>query len=258
MTVETRIKQRKGVGGGRSKLATLPRADAHPRGPLSPHSDLEDDIVEGRLRPGARLDEATLAARFGVSRTPIREALRSLAAAGLVEIRPHRGAVVSAPDPRTMIEMFLVMAELEAICARLAARRLTAGDERALKETLAACERASRAGDTDAYYFENAHFHQLLYAASGNRFLADQALALHKRLAPFRRLQLRVRNRMHVSQAEHAAIVAAIVAGAEDAAAEAARAHVFIQGERFNDLLASLEDAEPTVPMQATRGKLRS
>jgi DNA-binding GntR family transcriptional regulator len=202
--------------------------------------ELEDDIVAGRALPGERLDEVSLADRFGVSRTPIREALRQLAEAGFIELRPHRGAIVSAPDPRRMIEMFEVMAELEAMCARLAARRLSDVDEAALKATLAACRKAAKAGDTDAYYYENERFHRAIYAASGNGFLAEQAIVLHKRLAPFRRLQLRVRNRMRVSQEEHERIVEAIRCGDVAGAESEIRAHVAVQGERFNDLLASL------------------
>lgn len=213
------------------------------RSPRTLRDALEDDIVAGRIQPGERLDEVSLATRFGVSRTPIREALKELAAAGFIDIRPHRGAVVSAPDPRRILEMFDVMAEFEAMCARLAARRLTDTDEAELKMTLAACRRAARAGDTDAYYYENERFHRAIYAASGNSFLAEQAIALHKRLAPFRRLQLRVRNRMRASQEEHEAIVAAIRRGDADAAADQLRAHVTVQGERFNDLLASLAQA---------------
>lgn len=201
---------------------------------------LEDDIVEGRIRPGERLDEVSLAGRFGVSRTPIREALQQLAAAGFVEIRPHRGAIVSAPDPRRIIEMFEVMAEFEAMCARLSSRRLTRDDEAALDATLRGCRRASKSGDTDAYYYENERFHRAIYSASGNAFLAEQAIALHKRLAPFRRLQLRVKNRMRTSQEEHESIVAAIKSGDAALAADRLRAHVAIQGERFGDLMASL------------------
>lgn len=204
---------------------------------------LEDEIVEGRLAPGGRLDEMSLAERFGVSRTPIREALRQLAEAGFVEIRPHRGAVVSAPDPRRVIEMFEVMAELEALCARLAARRLLPEDDERLNATLKACGDALEAGDPDAYYYENERFHRAIYAASGNRFLADEALSLHKRLAPFRRLQLRVRHRMRTSQQEHEEIVAAIGQGDADLAAQRLRSHVAIQGERFSDFLASIEKA---------------
>ncbi|MGD9670341.1 MAG: GntR family transcriptional regulator [Hyphomicrobiaceae bacterium] len=202
---------------------------------------LEDDLATGRLAPGARLDEASLAARFGVSRTPVREMLRQLAAQGLVELRPYRGAIVSSPDPKSLMEMFEVMAELEAMCGRLAARRLTSDGEKELVETLHACEAAADNGDPDAYYYENERFHRAIYKASGNAFLADQALILHKRLAPFRRLQLRVRNRITLSQREHEVIVTAITSGDPDRAADALRAHVVVQGERFADLIASLD-----------------
>lgn len=202
---------------------------------------LEDDLATGRLPPGARLDEASLAARFGVSRTPVREMLQQLAAQGLVELRPYRGAIVSSPDPKSLMEMFEVMAELEAMCGRLAARRLTDEAEKELADTLHACAEAAESGDPDAYYYENERFHRAIYKASGNAFLADQALILHKRLAPFRRLQLRVRNRLHLSQREHEAIVAAIVAGESDHAADALRAHVVVQGEKFADLVVSLD-----------------
>ena len=86
---------------------------------------LEEDILTGALRPGDRLDEMSLAERFGVSRTPIREALFHLAAAGLIDNRPKRGAIVAEIGPRQLVEMFEVMAELEGMCARLAARRAT-------------------------------------------------------------------------------------------------------------------------------------
>jgi len=204
---------------------------------------IEDEIATGQLKPGERLDEMSLAERFGVSRTPIREALQQLAAGGMVELRPNRGAIVSAPDPTRLMEMFDVMAELEAMCGRLAARRLLAEDEALLTSTLGACRKAMDAGDPDAYYYENERFHRAIYAASGNRFLADQAIALHRRLAPFRRLQLRVRDRMKTSQREHEEILAAILEGEAGIAAERLRAHVAIQGERFSDLMASLEKA---------------
>src|SRR2546422_2915617 len=83
---------------------------------------IEEDIVYGRLTPGSRLDETQLGGRFGVSRTPIREALLQLASSGLVEIRPRRGTVVAEVGPQRLYEMFETMAELEAACARLASR----------------------------------------------------------------------------------------------------------------------------------------
>ncbi len=206
-------------------------------------AQIEEDIATGLLRPGERLDEVSLAERFGVSRTPIREALQQLAISGLVEHRRHKGAIVSAPEPRRLLEMFELMAEFEAICARLAARRLLACDETELRQAMAACRAAAQAGDTDAYYYENERFHRAIYRAGGNGFIGEQAMALHRRLAPFRRLQLRVRNRMGVSLAEHEGIVEALLLGDSALAAERAYAHVVVQGERFADLIATLSRA---------------
>jgi DNA-binding GntR family transcriptional regulator len=199
---------------------------------------IEHDIATGVLAPGARLDELGLAARYGVSRTPVREALHQLAASGLVEIRARRGAVVATAGPDRLYEMFEVMAEIEAMCARLAARRVTADMRAALVEAHTACARA--VASPDAYYAANEAFHQAIYRASGNGFLEEQCLALQKRLRPYRRLQLRVGNRVTRSFAEHESIVAAIGAGDSAAASVAMKAHVRVQGERFGDLVASL------------------
>jgi DNA-binding GntR family transcriptional regulator len=201
---------------------------------------IEERIVTGSLRPGMRLDEQELAAEFGVSRTPIREALIQLASAGLVDMRPRRGAVVSEIEPHRLCEMFDVMAELEAMCARLAARRITDEEITALRDAHQACETARDADNPDAYYWLNEQFHRQIYQASHNGFLAEQAIALHRRLRPYRRLQLRVRNRMKVSYAEHGSIVDAIIAGDGDLAATRIRGHIQVQGERFADLVASV------------------
>ncbi len=201
---------------------------------------LEEEIVTGALLPGSRLDEQGLARRFSVSRTPIREALLQLEAIGLVEIRPRRGAIVSSPGPQRLIEMFEMMAELEACCGRLAARRLDDDDLRALREAHMQCEEAASLGDIERYYDVNAVFHQTIYRAAHNTFLFEQALALHRRLAPYRRLQLRARNRVSQSIAEHAAIVAALEAGDGARADATLRDHVLIQGERFADVMMSL------------------
>lgn len=200
--------------------------------------EIEEAIVAGTLVPGERLDEVSLAARYAVSRTPVREALHQLAMSGLVEIRPRRGAIVASVTPQRLYEMFEVMAELESIAGRLAARRLPESEAAGLKATHAACK--AQRGDLDAYYLANESFHQAIYAASGNQFLAEQCMALQKRLRPYRRLQLRVRNRVENSFAEHEAILAAILAGDGEQAAEALRGHVRIQGERFSDLVAGL------------------
>lgn len=206
--------------------------------------EIENEILTGRLQPGTRLDEVPLAARFGVSRTPIREALMQLSAAGLIEIRPRRGAVVAEIGPERLVEMFAVMAELEAMAGRLAARRHTEADRAALLSALEACRAAAASGDTDAYYYENEKFHQTIYAASYNGFLIEQCVGLHRRLKPYRRLQLRVGNRLATSLAEHEAVVEAITAHDGARAADALRGHIAIQGERFGDLVASLSRAK--------------
>lgn len=201
---------------------------------------IEEKIVTGAYAPGVRLDETELAAQYGVSRTPVREALIQLASAGLIEMRPRRGAIVAEVGPHRLVEMFEVMAELEAMCGRLAARRITQTEQQALKSAHRACQEARDGNDPDAYYRLNEQFHRTIYAASHNAFLAEQAIGLHRRLRPYRRLQLRVRNRMSASFSEHDGIVEAILAGDGELAAERLRGHVVVQGERFADLVASL------------------
>lgn len=203
--------------------------------------EIENGIVTGTLAPGTRLDEVQLAGRFGVSRTPIREALMQLGATGLVEIRPRRGAVVADPDPNRIYEMFEVMGELEGMAGALAARRHTDDDREKLLAAHTKCERSERSGDTDAYYYDNEKFHGAIYEASHSGFLLEQCRALQRRLRPYRRVQLRVRNRMRVSFGEHQRIVEAIVAGEAETARRLLRSHITVQGDRFGDLIASLK-----------------
>jgi DNA-binding GntR family transcriptional regulator len=205
---------------------------------------IEEDIATGRLRPGTHLDEVDLAKRFGVSRTPIREALSLLGGEGLVELRPRRGAVVAQVTAARLVEMFEVMAELEAMCARLAARRITAADMEAVEQAHERCRSAADGRDPDAYFYANEGFHCTIYEASRNNFLAEQASALQRKLRPYRRLQLRVRNRVQRSFEEHQTIVDALREGDADKAVAAIRSHVVVQGERFADLLASLAQFE--------------
>lgn len=205
---------------------------------------LEERIVTGHYRPGLRLDETELATEFSVSRTPVREALIQLASSGLVEIRPRRGAVVAEASPKRLYEMFEVMAGLEAMSVRLAARRNTEADMRQIQAAQAACETAYEAGDVDAYYRENERFHMAIYRACHNSFLCEETSAMHRRLGAYRRLQLRSRGRLKSSRDEHRGIIEAIAAGDGDLAAQRVHAHVIIQGEIFSDLIASLSRLE--------------
>ncbi len=201
---------------------------------------IEERIVVGTYPPGSRLDEVEMAGAFGVSRTPIREALIQLASAGLVQSRPRRGSVVADVSPARLQEMFEVMAEMEALCARLAAARAGAAERAALVSAHEACAAAVKAKDPDAYYRLNEQFHHALYAACGNDFLAEHATQLHRRLRPYRRLQLRVPGRIKTSFGEHGAVVAAVLHRDGERAAARVRAHVSVQGERFAKLVAAM------------------
>ncbi|NIZ12777.1 GntR family transcriptional regulator [Phaeobacter sp. HF9A] len=203
---------------------------------------IEERIFDGSFAHGDRLDEVRLAEQFGVSRTPIREAIQRLALSGLVELIPRRGAFVRQPGPVELIEMFEVMAELEAVCGRLAARRISDAALTELAEANRKCQQAVAQKDADSYYLENEHFHRIIYEQSGNGFLAQEAAKLHKRLQPFRRLQLRFRGRMAQSMAEHESIVQALRSGEAERAANVLRDHVAVQGEKFHQLMANLKN----------------
>ena len=200
---------------------------------------LEQRIVEGELGNGKRLDETELSGFYGVSRTPVREALQRLAESGLAEHLPRRGTFVRSPSLSQLVEMFEVMAELECMAIRLAARRATADDIDALEKDNETCRAAVAADDTKKYYEVNARLHGRIYQMSGNSFLASEARRLHDRLRPFRRLQLRVRGRMEESMAEHDIILAALRDGDADRAMETMKKHITIVGVRFNDLVSS-------------------
>lgn len=206
--------------------------------------ELESLIFDGTFADGDRLDEVQLAERFSVSRTPIREAFQRLTLSGLVEQFPRRGVFVVQPGPVELIEMFEVMAELEAVCARLASSRIT---DLALADLHLAnkrCNDAVEEKDADRYYRENEKFHGILYGQSGNSFLQQECLRLHRRLQPFRRRQLRLRGRLRQSMSEHEEIVGALEDGDGERAALAIRQHVAVQGEKFHHLMASLKTVD--------------
>ena len=204
---------------------------------------LEELVFTGGFNDRDRLDELRLARQFGVSRTPIREALQRLVASGLAEQIPRRGVFVRQPGPVELMEMFETMAEIEGVCGRLAAQRISDAAIQQLDAANAACKAASAAQDADGYYRENETFHHAIYHEVGNGFLEQEALRLHRRLKPFRRLQLRLRGRMQQSMAEHEAVVDALRKGEAERAADALRGHVAIQGEKFHLLMSSLRNA---------------
>ncbi len=201
---------------------------------------LETELLQGSHPPGTRLDEQELAERYGVSRTPVREALKAIAAEGWLEIRAHAGAFVSRPTPQRLLEMFETMAALEAACAAHAARRVSAPQARTLAAANRACAEHAAAGDAAAFYIANLAFHDAIYAASGNTFLAAQTLALRRRLEPWRRAVTVRQGLMQQSVMEHAAIEEAIASGDGETAARRAGRHLDTLGQDALLLLGSL------------------
>ena len=199
---------------------------------------LTDAISAGDFAPGAVLEEQQLAARFGASRTPVREALRQLAASGMVEMRPRRGVIVKQVTALDVMEMFETMAELEAICARLATYRMTPLERSQLLRLHEAGQAAVRKSDIDAYDHLNREFHQAIYHASHNRFLAEHALAVRERLNAFRRMQLRQEGRLPRSRLEHDAVMQAMAEGNGEEAARRMRAHMLNAASSLDRYLA--------------------
>ncbi|MGV1908396.1 GntR family transcriptional regulator (plasmid) [Agrobacterium tumefaciens] len=187
---------------------------------------LTDDIAAGVLAAGTALDEKQLADRFGASRTPVREALRQLAASGLAENRARRGMVVTRMTPERVMEMFETMAEIEALCVRLATFRMTPLERGHLMELHAKSVGLVSAGDFDGYDEFNRDFHESIYRSTHNDFLAEQALSVRSRLNSFRRTQLRHGDRLLKSREEHEAIMQAIAEGDGEVAARRMRAHM--------------------------------
>jgi DNA-binding GntR family transcriptional regulator len=194
---------------------------------------LADEIVRGTLGPGAPLDETEIARRFNVSRTPVREALRQLAASGLVETRAHRGAVVARPTLERLTGMFEAMAELEAICAGLAAERMPPVERHRLEAVHEELRVLSYAGNPDRFHEVNERFHNTIYAGSQNTYIAEMTLATRVRVQPFRRAQFRNLGRLAKSHAEHDRVVVAIMRGDKSGAELAMRAHIELVRDEY-------------------------
>ena len=204
------------------------------------YQDLEEGIVSGRLNPGVRLDETALAKQYGVSRTPVREALLQLAAGGLVQLRARQGAVVTALAVHELRQLFEVMADMEGLCARYAARRMTPEEGEMLTRLHDACASDVDQSKVEAYYDVNRRFHEAIYKGAHNAYLEETTLAVRNKLSPYRRFQLNRPGRPRKSFAEHESILLAILSGRPDQAATLMRDHVLIQGEVFTDLISTL------------------
>lgn len=203
---------------------------------------LEDEINDGRLMPGDPLDERQLAERFKVSRTPIREAIYQLAAQGLVRAIHRQGVYVSRMSLKELLAMFELQAELEAICARFAARRMSNEEREALKANLERQRECIAKNDALQYAQENADFHEVIYRGSHNRYLAEQARHIRRRTEIYRQNTFQREGRPAESCDEHAKVVEAIMSGNGDSAYTLMREHISVGGRGFAEFVSTVPD----------------
>ncbi len=199
---------------------------------------LEDAIVSGKLIPGSRLDEEMLAGQFGVSRTPVREALLQLATSGLVHTRPRQSATVAQLTTTDILMHFEFSLEIECICARLSSRRMTSGERDALKSMMDRMRRVVRKRDLEAYVEFNHDFHQAIYAGSHNRIIESQARGLFAKLSPYRRQILLRPGQIEISLRQHEVIARAIAEGDESAASISMATHSSLEDASLLDVIA--------------------
>jgi DNA-binding GntR family transcriptional regulator len=189
-------------------------------------AQIADDIIRGELAPGTALEEAELARRFEVSRTPVREAIRLLVASGLVDARPHRSAVVARATEVQLAGMFEALRELEVLCAGFAAERMTEAEAARLRRIHNSLLPVVRRGDPQRYHELNESFHCAIYAGAHNSYLERLTVETRARVSPFSRAQFRTLGRLARSHAEHEKIVDAIVARDRSQAAAAMMQHI--------------------------------
>ncbi|MEO0399198.1 MAG: GntR family transcriptional regulator [Pseudomonadota bacterium] len=203
--------------------------------------EIEAEIVSGRRAPGSHLNEQEIADRFSVSRTPVREAVRHLSSAGLVEVLPRRGAFVTRIPVTRLVQMFETISSLEGTCARLAARRMRADEKRALERVHRGYEKLSKNGDVGLYFDESLEFHRMIFVGAHNDVLSEMTFKLFNQLTSYRRRQINRQKRAATSFKEHTHVLEAILDGDEDRAENLMREHA--GGDETMDLIGQLPDA---------------
>ena len=190
--------------------------------------------------PGQRLDEMVLAKKYGVSRTPVREAIRALIAIGLVQNTGKQGSQVAKLSISMLIEMFELMAVLEGMCAQLAARRATKNELLEMRKTHQLLEKTFEKGTHKEFYNVNLKFHDQLYNASHTQYLAEETLRLRRRLSPYRMRVTFQPGRMRSTLEEHNKILIAISKGESELAKNEAVSHLRLIGNDLEDFIASV------------------
>lgn len=198
---------------------------------------LLEEIGAGELTPGQRLDELGLASRFGVSRTPVREALSRLTAQGVLVQGARRGVFVAEYSREDLSQIFEAMHEIEAACARVVSQRLNLLSRAEIEAAQTECLRAAEAGDRAAYLRANEAFHMAIYRATGNPYMAEIASEFRRRTGPFRAKKFATREDLIASAQSHEELIGHIFSEDGATASQGMRHHMtlsFIQALRAN------------------------
>lgn len=209
---------------------------------------LEEDLEMGRLPPGAPLDERGLAERFGVSRTPVRQALQQFVEQGLVQVLPRRGAVVASVSVAELMMLLEFLAELESICARFACRRITRAQRADFVEAHAEGAAAAEADDVHAYARANKRYHGVLYAACNNIYVVEQILRVRRRTNTYAIKRFEQVGRLRDSHAEHDAVVRALLEGDAEGCGRAMAVHILEGARGMIEIVAAMPPANPNAP----------
>jgi phosphonate utilization transcriptional regulator len=196
------------------------------------HAELEKMILSGRLEPGEKLTELTIATKLGISRGPLREAFRLLEEAGLVRITKNRGVFVRDIPVEEAVEIFDLRAVMDELVGRKLAENITSGQIKEIRGMVDTMEKAVKEKDTYHYHLLNLKFHDRLVELAGNNKLAEIYRKLIKELSLFRRLNLEDGWLMPISASEHRQIVKAIASGDADIAGKAMFDHVMDSKQR--------------------------
>ncbi|MCU1716379.1 GntR family transcriptional regulator [Pseudomonas sp. 5P_3.1_Bac2] len=204
---------------------------------------LEQELFDGALIPGQILDERSLAQRFGVSRTPVREAILQLASQRLVKVIPRVGVVVTKLTIKELLALLEMLAELEGICAKFAASRMSKAERAALQATVIACEQAAEAGDSTAYSKANKGFHESIYHGAKNHWATEQIHALRLCCSAYQQSRLELPGRLAKSLAEHRKVLQCILTADEDGARLAMIEHISLSGKDLVNFISALNPA---------------
>jgi len=202
---------------------------------------IEHDVVDGLLRPGMRLDERMLSERFGVSRSPIREALLRLSLQGMVEIRRNKGAFVSELTSARLLGMLEVLSELKVFAAKLAARRMTLEGRQELEALCKNMVVHAESGNLKNYFDQANAVHDAIFQGTHNAYLIESARNIQTCMCGYRKYLSQIMHMpLRTSLEENRNIVAAIVRGDALEAENCMRVQTELRREEFSDLMVMM------------------